>query len=95
MYESDCEEFAYVNSYVSSFSQSCVTLKASRHWLSHVGDALDDLFGLLENHIHKSHTYWVERADSTNRICSATARHERYAQLTFVQSISLGSMKEE
>lgn len=53
-------------------------------YTKHVGKTLDKLYGLQDNHIHKSHTYWAERTDSTNRICSATANHERYAHLTFV-----------
>ena len=58
----------------------------------HAGTALNKPFGLQDNHIHKSHTYWAERADGTNRICSPIAKRERYAHLTFVQSTVVGFM---
>lgn len=76
---------------VSCYLESVAPLAAQNH----VGKALDKLFGLPDNHIHASHPYQAERADSTNRIRSDPAKHERYAHLTFVQPISVGVMIEE
>lgn len=56
------------------------------------GKRWTNLFWLWDNHIHNSPTHWAKSADSTNRISSATATHERTAHFTFIQSISLGIM---